>query len=152
MARFQDQLGDALRDYQKGLFVFRPPDGVAMQWRPADWLLCRDGHFIAVEAKQTRTNAWAWSDWTPQQRTASELVERSGGHYWLVVAWVGPSGTRVTEWKCVAIPGFVARQAEAQFTHRKSLTWDMLHSLPAAVVPWVPGSGWDVGHFLTIGL
>lgn len=151
MSRFQNTFGDSLRSYQAGQFIYKPPDGIPANWRPADWLLCLRGHFIAVEAKQTRTNAWAWADWTPQQRAASEIVQQSGGHYWLVIAWVGASGTRVTEWKCAAIPGFVARHVEEVST-RKSLTWDMLKDVPAATVPWIPGKGWDVGQFITIGL
>lgn len=148
--RFQDTLGDSLRAYQAGRFIYKAPDGIPSNWRPSDWLLCRDGQFIAVEAKQTRTGAWAWGEWTPQQRLASEIVEKSGGHYWLVIAWVGASGTRVTEWRCVALPGFVARNVERTAT-RKSLTWAMLDDIPCRVVRWVPGQGWDVADFLTIG-
>jgi hypothetical protein len=149
--KFQDTLGEALRAYQAGRFVYKAPDGIPMNWRPADWLLCRDGNFIAVEAKQTRTGAWGWSEWTPQQRASCEIVERSGGHYWLVIAWVGAAGTRVTEWHCFALPGWLARNIEASST-RRSLTWDMTHAVPGVRVPWVPGKGWDVGQFLTVGL
>jgi hypothetical protein len=144
-------LGDSLRAYQAGQFIYKAPDGVPMNWRPADWLLCRHGLFVAVEAKQTRSNGWAWSDWTAQQRAASEIVEKSGGQYWLVIAWVGVSGTRVTDWKCYAMPGFVARAVEKDST-RKSLTLAMLDDVPCRAVPWVPGRGWDVGDFLTIGV
>ena len=149
--RFQDSLGEALRAAQAGQFIYKAPDGIPANWRPADWLLCRDGRFIAVEAKQTRGTSWAWSEWTPQQRAAAEIVEQSGGNYWLVIAWVGPAGTRVTEWKAAAIPGFVARGAET-FTTRKSLTWAMLNDLPCRELRWQPGKGWDASDFLTIGV
>lgn len=148
--RFQDSLGESLRAAQAGQFIYKAPDGIPANWRPADWLLCRHGRFIAVEAKQTRDNGWAWSDWTPQQRAAAEIVERSGGSYWLVIAWVGRAGTRVTEWKAVGLPGFVARQIELSAS-RKSLTWAMTHDLPGKSLTWMPGKGWDVS-FLEIGL
>lgn len=150
--RFQDQLGDALRLYQGGQFIYKAPDGIAANWRPADWLLCRAGRFIAVEAKQCRTNAWAFADWTPQQRAASEIVERSGGLYWLVINWRGPSGTKSADTKTAAIPGHVMRTT-IEVAPRKSLTWDILRNIvPSMTVPWVPGKGWNVEDFLTIGV
>lgn len=150
--RFQDQLGEALRAYQGGQFIYKAPDGIAANWRPADWLLCRAGRFIAVEAKQCRTNAWAFADWTPQQRAASEIVERSHGLYWLVINWRGPAGTKSADTKTAAIPGYVMRNVIVAMT-RKSLTWDALQrDIPAASVPWVPGAGWDVDRFLRIGV
>lgn len=149
--RFQDQLGEALRAYQAGQFMYKAPDGFASNWRPADWLLCRNGHFIAVEAKQCRTAGWAWSDWTPQQRAAAALVERSGGHYWLVINWRGPAGTKTADTFTWAVPGWLALNIESAAT-RKSLTIDMAKKVPGVTVQWVPGQGWDVADFLAVGI
>lgn len=149
--RFQDQLGEALRDFQAGQFTYKPPDGVPQNWNPADWLLCRNGKFIAVEAKQTRQNGWPLTDWTPQQRTAARVIEQSGGRYWLVINWRGAAGVKSGDTKTVAVPGFVALNIEPVI-ERKSLTFrDAIDLFPCVEVPWVAGRGWNV-DFLRIGL
>ena len=145
--RFQDQLGDALHREAAGQFVYKPPDGIRANWRPADWLLCLAGRFLAIEAKQTRENAWPFRDWPPQQRGMCELVERSGGAYWVVINWRGPSGTKSPDTVTYAFKGSALLLAE-RVGGRKSVTPEMARQLGVLPVCWVPGKGWDVGPLL----
>jgi len=137
--RFQDQLGEALR-HHPGVFTYHPPDGMASQYKPADWLCCRIGRFIAVEAKQCRTPRFYMSGWTPQQRNHCRQIMEAAGLYWLVINWRGAVGERSGNSLCCAVRGVQALRVE-----EPGLDFAAAAALPGSrVISWQPGLGWDV--------
>jgi hypothetical protein len=87
---FEKRVGEVLRA-TRGLFVYHPPDGIAMQWRPGDFLWGSRKGWGIIEAKEVNGEVLPASRWTPQQRGFAERVTLTGGTYYLIVRFVGVS-------------------------------------------------------------
>lgn len=140
--RFQDQLGVALRG-RRDILTYHPPDGMASQYKPADWICCVDGRYVLVEAKQCRTFHYPMSDWRPQQRHFCEATLAAGGEYLLVINWRGAHGTESGKTFAGWMDG---KQALKYAAERATITQADMPNL----LHWigVKNDNWDVGPML----
>lgn len=53
--------------------------------QPADYMALSFGHFYMIECKSSVQGRYLLANVKPHQEQAMELIERAGGHYWLLI-------------------------------------------------------------------
>jgi len=83
---FESDVGKWLRAIPDA-WVHHPVDHPkARYWKPADFLVCKDGKLVAIECKEVATgDRFPMSRWTPSQRQNARAITAGGGRYWLLV-------------------------------------------------------------------
>jgi hypothetical protein len=88
---FERAVADKLRALPD-TFTYHPPDDPrTRQWKPCDFIVCRNGKFTAIECKEIQGDTFPLSRWSPQQRGHANAISLAGANYWLVVRFMPSS-------------------------------------------------------------